>query len=244
MNAKAFPKWQDLEPHALVPGLRRSTLFRAAAPSVVLAVAEKSRRVSLPQGYELFRFGEPASQFAVVLEGLVELHRYAPDQQDALLGLFGPGDTVGVPAVLERGRYPISVVAGSRSCEVIAVEAAALLDRISTDPVLANATTEVLLEHIRALRIKIDILSCANLSRGMANLFLELARRFGRREEQRWVVPLELSRARLAQLLSAREETVIRLLGRWKRAGWVHLDRSHLILEDPTALRQLLRGPD
>lgn len=232
--------WIETTPSERVADLRRSTLYARATEAQLLAVAERARRVRLPLGYELFRFGEPATQFAIVGVGLVELHRYAPDREDAILGLFGPNDTVGLPAILERGRYPISVVAGTRSCEVLTVEAGALLDRMPQDAQLSMAVTQVLLEHIRALRTKIDILSCANLSRGLATLFLDLGRRFGRAEQGQVVVPIELSRTRLAQILGARAETVIRMLGRWKDAGWVIVERQRLVLADPQAVSKLL----
>jgi CRP-like cAMP-binding protein len=54
-------------------------------------------------------------------------------------------------------------------------------------------------------------------------LLLYLARRFGRAaEDGHLVIDPALTREQIAQFVNARSETVIRIMSRWAKAGWIH----------------------
>ncbi len=189
----------------------------------------------------LWRAGDEASAMTVVLRGLLEIRRPAPGGEEALLALFGPREPVGLTAVLERGAYPADAIALSDEVEVLRVPAAAFHDAMDRSPTLARAVQGALIEHSHALRAKIDVLSAGPVPRRLAALLLHLAERFGDEDEQGAVrIPVALSRTRLAHLVAARVETIIRTASRWQKAGWLETGPDGFVVRDPAELRRQL----
>jgi CRP-like cAMP-binding protein len=152
----------------------------------------------------------------------VQIVRSAPSGERVTLGIFGPRESVGDVAVLEGGSYPADAVAISPTLEILRLPAAPVLAACETDPALARAMQRSLLEHTRALRSKIDVLSAGSVAARLATLLLFLADRFGDElADGATLVPVPLSRGALASLVSARVETVIRTMSQWQKSAVV-----------------------
>jgi CRP-like cAMP-binding protein len=121
------------------------------------------------------------------------------------------------------------------------IPAAPLAAALSSSPSLREAVDRALLAHTDALRDKIDIVSAGTVPRRLAALFLHLARRFGVPSETGAVtIEIGLTREQIGQLVSARTETVVRVLGRWQRAGWFDGGRARIELVRPDMLARIL----
>lgn len=191
----------------------------------------------------IWRAGDPARSLTVILRGLVEIRRATPGGEEALLALFGPRETIGLTALLERDTYPADAVAVSDRVEVLRVPAAAFFDTLDRRPAFAGAVQRALIDHTHALRTKIDVLSAGPVPRRLAALLLHLADRFGDEDEQGAIhIPVALSRTRLARLVGARVETVIRTASRWQKEGWLVTTDEGFEIRDPAALQRRL-GP-
>jgi CRP-like cAMP-binding protein len=53
-------------------------------------------------------------------------------------------------------------------------------------------------------------------------------------------IEIGLTREQIGQLVSARTETVVRVLGRWQRAGWFDGGRARIELVRPDMLARIL----
>lgn len=83
-------------------------------------------------------------------------------------------------------------------------------------------SNRALLEHTASLRSKIDIVSAGTVPRRVAALLLHLAGRFGREfKDGTMEIQPALTREQIGQLVNARTETVIRIMSRWSKAGWI-----------------------
>ncbi|MCE9575832.1 MAG: Crp/Fnr family transcriptional regulator, partial [Deltaproteobacteria bacterium] len=164
----------------------------------------------------------PAERVLLIQAGLVQIVRHAATGDDHSIALFGPRELVGLTAVLERAPYPAEAVVVSERAELWALPAAALERIAAEDLGFARALTTALLEHTRALRAKIAMVTSGDTAQRLAVLFAHLAERFGD-EDARGVtfIPLALTRRMLGQLVGARTETVIRVLSKWQQAGLV-----------------------
>jgi CRP-like cAMP-binding protein len=226
----------------LASRLRASRLFGALDPSWLERFAREATLRHLVEGELVWRTADPAVAFTVIQRGLVQIVRPTPGGERATLGVFGPHESIGDVAVLEGAPYPADAVALSPSVEVIRVPAGPVLAAHEADAALARALQRSLLEHTRALRSKIDILSAGGVPARLAALLRHLADRFGDELEDGTVfVPVPLSRAALASLVSARVETVIRVMSRWQKAAAVRSTDDGFAL-DLAALDEAARG--
>lgn len=221
--------------------LRGSRLLRNVPGSVVTRLAAVARVIDAPRGVTLWHEGDVAHELALVVRGLLRVVRHLPDGSELTLGLFGPHEWVGVPAALEAGRYPADAVAVTEVRLLKLPVASVRIER--AEPTLSDAVQQMLLQHSRTLHAKLDFVGAGSTSSCLAALLLHLAERFGEHGDDGVTsIHLSLSRAVLAELVSARVETVIRLLSRWQREGLVSSGPRGVELYDLTRLRALVDG--
>lgn len=217
--------------------LRGSRLLGPCPERTIDTAAAHASSRTLAAGDELWREGQAARSFTVIVSGFVEIVRSAPGGADALIGIFGPRESIGVSAVLEEGVYPANAVALT-GLTVIVIEAAPILTEMRGDPRIGAAVNRSLLEHTDALRWKLDVMSAGSVPRRLAALFLHFADRFGDENADGQVfIPLALTRQHLSRLVGARSETVIRTLSRWSKAGILETTPDGFVIPSEDDLR-------
>jgi len=192
-------------------------------------------------GERIWRMGEDAAHFVIVEDGLVELEQVTPAGEGVMVGLFGRGDTLCVMPALKRRRYPADAVALTDGVSALLVPSRTVFDALDAHPALERALNRALIAHAELLHAKIGIVSAGSVPRRLAALFLYLGRRFGRREAGGTVrLDLALTRERIGQLVGARTETVIRVLSRWQKAGWLRSGAQGFELVRPEMLDKVV----
>jgi CRP-like cAMP-binding protein len=225
--------------------LAGSRLFARVDPSTLLEVAAAAAFRSYARGEHLWTAGEPATHFTIVHSGLLKVVQTLPDGSDAIVGLFGPRESVGDTAVVERASYPAAAIVASDLAEVVRVEAAPILTRMETRTDVARAINRALLDHTHALQEKIRVMSAGAVPKRLATLLLTLAERFGdEREDGELVIPIAISRGELACLIGARVETTIRCIRLWEKAGYVDTNTDGFVVKDVEAIRAATRAAD
>lgn len=168
----------------------------------------------------LWRQGQVADTFTFVVEGLVSISKLGAGGGETIVGIFGPGDVVGLVAALEQTVFPAQATVISEGAQLCVFLAAPVIEMAKTEPTLLTYFNQAVFAHTRALHAKIDIMSAGTVAERLQCLFQYLARRFGQPIPQdRIVIPTRISRRQLASLVGARIETVIRTLSSWQRKG-------------------------
>jgi CRP/FNR family transcriptional regulator, nitrogen oxide reductase regulator len=225
--------------------LRRAPVFAALDPGLLDDLSRAGATRVLARGDALWRTGDPATHFTVIASGLMKIVRPHPDGTDTIVGIFGPGESIGDTAVLERSRYPADALAASETAEVLHVDATPLLEAMATDPAIARSMNRALIEHTRALQSKIAVMSAGSVPRRLGTLLLYLAERFGDElPDGTLVIPVLLSRAELASLVGARVETTIRIVSGWQKSGLLRTSAEGFSLPDPERIRELVQSGD
>lgn len=223
--------------------LRASRLFSRFDPSLVAELARRAVRHTLTRNELLWHAGDPAIYFTVIVNGLMKVVRRAADGTEAIVGIFGPRESIGDTAALELGRYPADALAASDTAEVLRVDAGPVLAAMAVKPEIGEAITRALLEHTRALQQKIEIMSAGSVPKRLATLLLYLAEKFGdEMGDGSTLVPVALSRSELARLVSATVETTIRTVSRWQKAHWLETNADGFVIRDLDRLREITTG--
>ena len=225
--------------------LRPFPLFRQAPEQVLAALASRSERVMFEHGEVLWRTGDPPDHAHFIVRGLVQAVKRMPNGDEILLALFGPSEIAGFLAGLGLGVYPADALVASDTVQLIRIPTVDLKAAIAADAGLACAANTVLIAHSLLLRAKIDVLTAGEIPQRLATLLLHLAERFGDvAETGELIIPVVLSRGSLARLVGAREETVIRVMTRWERAGLVETVKSGFIVKTTAELELLQIGAE
>ena len=227
----------------MIGRLRASKLFHGLNEGWLTRLASESRLVRLGENEYLWRAGSQATHFTIIQRGLVQVLQPTPGGDDSLLALFGPRESLGDTAVMERGVYPADAVAASDAVEILRVRAEPVLAALPREPELSQALNRALLDHTRALRAKITVMSAGAVSQRIATLLLHLSDRFGDEDENgRVFIPVPLSRSALSRLVGARVETVIRTVSRWQKDKLVVTTKDGFEIESLERLQALARG--
>ncbi|WP_248280653.1 Crp/Fnr family transcriptional regulator [Aromatoleum aromaticum] len=229
------------EARAVADRMAGLELFSTLGSSDLACLARGARHRHLGPGKPLWRAGERAAHFAVIESGIIEIRQTTLTGDGVVVGLFRTGEAVGLAAVLEHGLFPADAIAIGGAVDVLSIRADALQEALETSVTVGFAINRALLQHTAALRAKIDIVSAGSVPRRLAALMIYLIERFGRPTgAEAVVVEVNLSREEISQLVSARAETVIRILSRWQKAGWLTSRPGGMEITRADMLRRIL----
>ncbi|MGD8379786.1 MAG: Crp/Fnr family transcriptional regulator [Gammaproteobacteria bacterium] len=198
-----------------------------------------ARRLRVKAGETLFRQGEDAGQFFMLLKGQVKLFRISPAGQEKIIDLVGPGQTFAeaVP-FMERRTFPVHAEA-LRDSELVALPSNTLRELLLASPKLCFRVMGSLSMRLRARLSEIEALSLQNSSLRLINFLLQ---RLGADACDGTVIKLDVARRTLAARLSVQPETLSRILHGLEHSGVVSIRGRYITVNDLEQLRHLATG--
>jgi len=222
--------------------LSHFALFSEVGELPLARLAREMTRHRFKAGERLWYAGDKADHLTLIDDGIVEIERTRRSGDGVILGLFATGETVGLPAAIAHKLYPADAIALSDHVNIVRIRAPAMLQVMREHLPLALAVNHALLQHNAALHASIEIVGAGSVPKRLAALFLFLGRRFGIRTASGGLhINLALTREQIGRLVSARVETVIRIMSRWQKAGWLKGARNGI---DITRVDMLQRMSD
>ncbi len=222
--------------------LKRARPFAQAPEEAIEAMVPHAVARTLSRDDALWQTGAPTTHFSVIYSGLLKVVRSLPNGREAIMGLFGPRESVGDIAVIQGKAMPASAIVCSATAVVIRIPREVVLEQMHKWPGLTISMNSAIADRVQALQTKVQILSAGGVEARLASLLLDLADRFGDEfEDDTVVIPLALSRQELANLISTTFETTIRVMSRWQKSGWVETRSDGFVLKDLEALRETAR---
>lgn len=229
MDARAI-----VRKHAALSRLSDATLDQLAREATVHR---------LHRGEALWRAGERAASFVVVGHGLVKVVLPSTGSRDLVMGLYGPGESVGDASVLEGTNFPAEALALTDPVVIARIPRDTLLGALEQSGAASLAIARELGRRATLANRRISLFS-ASAEERLASTIIELGERFGdEMEDGSTLIPLRLTRAELAALVGTTVETTIRTLSRWSREGLVSTIDGGLSVHDPSALARRSAAP-
>ncbi len=213
--------------------LRRAPLLARLEPAQIERVVRQARRIRLAAGQLLFRQGEPAERFYLLVAGQVRLFRLSAEGAEKVIELIGPDQTFAEALMfLNTPRYPVCAAALVDS-ELIAIEsadfAAMVRESVETCFVLLGALSQ----RLRVLIAEIDALS---LHTATSRLARYLALRLPAETD---TLELPVRKAVLASRLSIQPETFSRVIKALVDQAIIQVDNQRIQVFDRRALFEL-----
>lgn len=209
----------------LVARMRRFELFAKLPPPALAELVLVSSVRTFHAGEYLWRRGEPAQRMVFLETGFVKAARRNREGASRTYALFGPGDSLGVFAIWAGMEYPTDAVALNEGLTAICVESGAIAKLAEKYPPLAVRLRSELIRFTDAFINKIEIVSAGTVPQRVAVLMMHLTERYGTAKEGvQAQLPVALTLEQISEIVGARLETVARVLGSWRRAGWLAID--------------------
>jgi len=198
-------------------------------------IVRAARRQRVAAGAEVFRQGEPARSFFVLLGGRVRVSKLTPEGQQMTVRYIGPGESFGCVAVCGGADYPASAAAVEES-EILAWTRARTQELAGRHPRVALNVIRVMGGRIDDMQTRLGEVTHERVERRVARALTRLAAQAGRRDAEGVVIDFPLSRQDLAEYAGTTLATVSRTLSRWEGDGIVALGRRRVVVRRPHAL--------
>ena len=195
------------------------------------------RGQALPAGASLIRAGRQMQALYVIRSGSAKGYRITTQGDETVHAFYLPGEAVGLEAFAE-GRHVCEVVALEpvRCCMIPLRRLERLMEAL---PGLRREIVRLLGQAIEDAQRRYTGMGCAGAQERLAGFLVDLSRRLERRKLSPTQLRLSMSRRDIAHHLGLTLETVSRVLGAFKREGWIEVRLRYIKLLQPEALASL-----
>jgi CRP-like cAMP-binding protein len=174
--------------------------------------------------------GEPGGDVLVVAAGRLKVLARSPDGSDVLLGMAGPGDTLGELSLLDLAPRSAAVEAAD-AATVVWLPGDVLRTLLRREPDLAEELLRQQAVMIRRVSGLVADLVFLDLPRRVAKYVVERVDGNGRAD-------LAMSQSELAAAVGGVRQSVNGALRALERRGWIRLDGRVVTVHDRPALER------
>lgn len=222
-----------------VDDIRQIPRFAGISDLACQWLAGRAVRRSFPKGATIFEEGADSQYLWLVESGVVKIAKFLESGRELIVGMFGPGESVGEVALLDASGFPATAIAHS-DCTCIAVGRGDYFEFLRTFPDVPLAIIRDLSMRMRALNRRVGDLGGGGVEYRLARVLLALAEASGAGSRTHAVVQTKLSRQNLADMIGARVETVIRVLSKWSKDHVVTWTNDGFEIADRATLDSIL----
>ncbi len=217
-----------------------SPTFAGMAPEALDDVLAQATPLRAPKGEAVFRQGEQADRFFLLLHGRLRVTRLNAQGQQMVVRFVSPGDMFGVAMAIQVEAYPGTATAAVDSL-ALSWPNSVWSELLTRHPGLAVKTMQSLGARLQDSQKRILDLSTQQVEQRIAGALLQLAQQAGRKTEGGLLIDFPLSRQDLAEMIGATLHTVSRTLSAWEEIGLVECGRQRVVVRDMAGLQLLAR---
>lgn len=215
---------------------RDESYFCALDPNALRGLDEMRFATVYPRGSLLFVEGQQPRGVYLLCSGQVKLSTSSGDARVLITGLAGPGDLLGLSAVIS-GR-PCEVTAETlEPSQINFIRREDFLRLLSENGGAALRAAAQLSSNYQTAFAQARLLGLSGTAAGkLARLLLDRAARHGRPQGHTVTFRLTLTHEEIGQLIGASRETVTRLFTEFKGQRLIEVRGSTLVLLDRPAI--------
>jgi CRP/FNR family transcriptional regulator, cyclic AMP receptor protein len=194
--------------------------------------------ISHARGATLFTEDDPARSVFVLCSGQVKISSTSRDGKTMILKIAGPGDVMGLSAVLANVSYEVTAET-IEPCQVKMVCKQEFVDFLGRHGIASmHAAESISAEYLTVLYDAKRLALSASAAGRLARLLLDWSRSAAKGKlELRFT--MALTHAEIASMAGTSRETVTRLLNQFRRDEWITIKGSSVTITNPDQLERL-----
>jgi len=215
--------------------IRALPIFSAMDEVELDDVITHAKAERIAKGASIFRQGDPAKSFFVLLHGRLKVVKVTPQGQQVLIRFVNPGDIYGIAKALRREDYPATATAVVDS--VTLIWPSEVWDGVmAAHPSLATNVMQMMGDRLQEAHARVKELSTEEVEHRVAHTLLRLIAQSGRKTEEGVLIDFPITQQDLAQASGTTFHSVSRVLGAWENAGLVTVGRRKIVIRDVQGL--------
>ena len=218
----------DLEIAAEIP------VFSGLKPQALTLLLAEASVFNLRPGHALFRQGEPAHAFFVIMDGWIKLYRVTPAGDEAVLNVLTKGESFAEAVTFTSGRYPATASAVTPA-RVMVIPADHVMNCIRETPDIAIAMIASTSQHLHRMVQQIEQLVAQSATQRVAEFLASLADR----TRGPCTITLPYDKSLIAGRLGLKPESLSRVFAKLRTVG-VDVRASNVVVRDMAQLCKLV----
>ncbi|TDR94077.1 Crp/Fnr family transcriptional regulator [Enterovirga rhinocerotis] len=216
-------------------------VFSGASPAQIEAILAEARQTAYPKRHPIFRQGDRAESFWLLLEGRLRAIKLTPEGEQVIVRHVGPGELFGIAVAMGRPVYPATAMPLVDSHALVWPSSAwhRLVERC---PPFATAALHAVGDRLSDAHAQVVEMSTQSVERRIAHALLRLAGQAGRPLPSGTEIDMPLSRQDIAEMTGTTLHTVSRILSAWEARGLVGGGRRRIHILDAERLTALASG--
>jgi CRP/FNR family transcriptional regulator, dissimilatory nitrate respiration regulator len=213
--------------------LAQCAFFRTLSGEDLAPFVDAARPLTLASGQALFRSGEPAHAFFILLSGHLRLYRLTSEGKEKIIEIIEPGQSFGEAVAFLDKPFPVFATAID-ACTVLSLPSALLRAQVAQNQGLALRMLAGLSTRVHQFVQDIHALSLSSAQQRVAGYLLAFL------DDGAGAQTLQLpaTKAMVASRLGLQPETFSRVLTRLREQGIVAEGRDGITVLSPAALRR------
>ncbi len=213
--------------------ITRIAVFRGLKPETVEHIIMPATASMLRPHDQLFRQGDPATAFFIVIDGWVKLYRITASGEETLIHILTKGDSFAEAVAFTGNRYPATAEAISEA-RVVRIPADHIVRSIRESPDIALAMVASTSQHLHHLVQQVEQLKAQSGVQRVAEFLASLAPV----QHGSCVISLPYDQVLIAARLGLKPESLSRAFAKLRSIG-VAVHSSHVAVEEVGKPRQL-----
>ncbi len=229
------PAWHgvaELEPGSFLASLR---------PEAHHALFHLGRRRVFRHGAPLLTQGHTPHWVMVLLRGRVKVAHHSDDGREVVLNIWGPGDLLGVVPSLDGEPADATIIAVD-DVEAQVLSTVRFEAFLQSHPEAQRVLLQVLIRRLRRATRDRTQLALNDTFGRVALRLVELADRYGERDDGRIRITLPLSQNELAAWTGTSREATSKALQLMRQRGYIETFRREIHVLDIASLRRRVAG--
>lgn len=220
--------------------LKREDCFCNLSAPVLRIFSAISHQTTYPPEATLFVEGQNPRGVFLLCSGKVKLSTSSRDGKVLILKMGGPGETLGLSAVISGMEYELTAET-AMPCQVNFVPREPLLDLMARYGEAGLRSAQALSRELQSAYRDIHDLILARSSAGkLAKVLLSWTPPSTNNNTKEIRVSSGLTHEEMAQMIGASRETVTRLLSDLRKKQLIRLEGSTLVIRNRTALETMV----
>ncbi len=214
-------------------------LFEDLPDSDLAIVAQRARQRRYREGDTIFRKHDLGMALYVIAEGKVKIHNEMPDGSDCIIIILSEGDFFGELAVID-GEERSADATTLAPTELLILTRDDLNEILERYPRISMRLLQTLAGRLRRTTEAYLAYSALDVNGRLAMQLQRLAEQHGIVTQKGVRIDLRLTQTDLGALVGASRESVNKVLGYFRRQGWVMIDdRNQITILDQPAMARL-----
>jgi CRP-like cAMP-binding protein len=209
-------------------------VFSGLDPREVQTLLAQATVIDLEPGQSLFRQGDAAAAFFIVITGWVKLFRITPAGDEAVLHVLTKGESFAEAVAFVGGRYPATASAAT-DARIVVIPAHHVINCVREMPDIAIAMIASTSQHLHRLVQRVEQLSAQSGLQRVAEFLAGLCPNM----DGSCTISLPYDKTLIAGRLGLKPESLSRVFAKLRSVG-VDVRASDVVVSEVAQLRSLV----